>query len=145
VGVLTGEQLEFLKRHDLCRLATASKDAVPHVVPVVYAMDGENIVVAMDYGTKKLGNLRANPKAAIVVDETRPNMGVMVQGEGELFERGKEYVRLLRVLFDKFAYFRNNPWDEGESPTLKLQPVKAVFWGSASRKGSKSSGVKQTK
>jgi nitroimidazol reductase NimA-like FMN-containing flavoprotein (pyridoxamine 5'-phosphate oxidase superfamily) len=128
MGVLTSKQLNFLKSHEVCRLATASKDAKPHVVPVIYALDGENIVIAVDYGTKKLVNLRQNKKVALVVDDYRPNRGVMVEGECEIFERGKEYLRLLRILFDRFDYYRKNPWGEGESPILKVKPTKATMW-----------------
>lgn len=133
--VVNPEELAFLSEHSLCRLATASEGGMPHVVPVVYAMDGEDVLIAMDYGTKKLKNLRENLKAAVVVDETNPNRGVLVQGECELFERGPEYLRLLQILFDKFVYFRNNPWGEGESPILRLHPAKVVMWKTASRKG----------
>ncbi|HLQ06635.1 MAG TPA: pyridoxamine 5'-phosphate oxidase family protein [Nitrososphaerales archaeon] len=128
MAVLTPKALNFLKTHELCRLATASKDARPHVVPVIYALDGENIVIAIDYKTKKLKNLRENTKVALLVDEYRPNRGLMVEGDCEILERGKEYLRLLQILFDKFAYYRNNPWGEGESPILKIMPTKAVMW-----------------
>jgi uncharacterized protein len=128
MGTLTAKELKFLKDHELCRMATASKNAKPHVVPVIYAMDGENIVVAIDYKTKKLRNLRENPQVAVVVDEYRPNRAVLVEGECEILERGKEYLRLLQILFDKFAYYRNNPWGEGESPILRIRPTKAVMW-----------------
>lgn len=128
MAALTANQLKFLKAHELCRLATASKDARPHVVPVIYALDGENIVIAVDYGTKKLGNLRENRKVALVVDDYRPNHAVMVEGDCEILERGKEYLRLLQVLFDRFDYYRKNPWGEGESPILRIRPVKAVSW-----------------
>jgi len=128
MGALTSRQLSFLRGHELCRLATASKDARPHVVPVIYAVDGEDIVVAVDYGTKKLANLRQNKRVALVVDEYSPNRGLMVEGECEIFERGKEYLRLLQVLFDRFEYYRRNPWGEGESPILKIRATKAVIW-----------------
>ena len=128
MGVLAPKQLKFLEDHEVCRLATASKDAKPHVVPVIYALDGENIVVAIDYGTKKLKNLRANKNVALVVDEYRPNRAVMIEGECEILERGKEYLRLLQVLFDRFPSYRRNPWGEGESPILKIRPAKAVMW-----------------
>jgi uncharacterized protein len=128
MGVLTAKQTSFLKAHEVCRLATASKDAKPHVVPVIYAMDGENVVVAIDYGTKKLKNLTENKSVALVVDEYHPNRAVMIEGECEILERGKEYLRLLRLLFDRFEYYRKNPWGEGESPILKVRPVKAVSW-----------------
>ena len=128
MGVLNPRQLKFLREHEVCRLATASKDAKPHVVPVIYALDGEDIIVAIDYGTKKLKNLKENRNVALVVDEYRPNKAVMVEGECDILERGKEYLRLLQVLFERFEYYRKNPWREGESPILKIKPVKVVMW-----------------
>jgi nitroimidazol reductase NimA-like FMN-containing flavoprotein (pyridoxamine 5'-phosphate oxidase superfamily) len=128
MGVLTTKQLTFLKAHEVCRLATASKDAKPHVVPVIYAIDGESVVVAVDYGTKKLRNMQENSKVALIVDDFHPNHAVMVEGECEVLERGKEYLRLLRLLFDRFETYRKNPWGEGESPILKIRPTKAVSW-----------------
>jgi uncharacterized protein len=128
VGVLTARQLSFLKSRELCRLATASKDARPHVVPVIYALDGGDIIIAVDYGTKKLANLKQNLKVALVVDEYRPNKGLMVEGDCEILERGKEYLRLLQILFDRFDFYRKDPWGEGESPILRIKPTKAVMW-----------------
>jgi uncharacterized protein len=128
VATLSDKELKFLKSHELCRLATASKDAKPHVVPVIYALDGENVVIAVDSGTKKLSNLRENKKVALVVDDYRPNRAIMVEGESEILERGKEYLRLLQILFDKFEFYRKHPWGEGESPILKIRPTKAVMW-----------------
>jgi uncharacterized protein len=128
MGVLTAKQLSFLKTHELCRLATASKDAKPHVVPVIYAIDGENLVVAIDYGTKKLKNLRENKNVALVVDDYHPNHAVVVEGDCDVLEKGKEYLRLLRLLFDRFEYYRKNPWGEGESPILRIKPTKAISW-----------------
>jgi len=128
MGVLTPRQLKFLREHELARLATASKDARPHVVPVIYAMDGEDLIIAIDYGTKKLKNLRENRRVALVVDDYQPNHAVMIEGECELFERGKEYLRLLQVLFDRFEFYRRHPWGEGESPIMEVGPTKAVSW-----------------
>jgi len=128
MAVLTSKELDFLRAHEVCRLATASKDARPHVVPVIYALEGEDILIAIDYGTKKLGNLRQNKRVALVVDDYHPNHAVMVEGNCEILERGKEYLRLLQVLFDRFETYRKHPWGEGESPILKIKPTKAVTW-----------------
>ncbi|MCL4355136.1 MAG: pyridoxamine 5'-phosphate oxidase family protein [Nitrososphaerota archaeon] len=95
MGALTPEQLNFLSTHEACRLATASKDAVPRVVPLIYALDGEDVVMVTDYGTKKLRNLKENKRVALVVDDYRPNSAVMIEGECDILERGKEYLRLL--------------------------------------------------
>ena len=128
VAQLKKRELDFLRRHELCRLATASGDGRPHVVPVIYALDGGDIVVAVDYGTKKLRNLRENRRVALVVDTYRPNRGLMVEGDCKIFERGKEYLRLLQILFDRFEFYKRDPWGEGESPILKIHPTKCVMW-----------------
>jgi uncharacterized protein len=128
MAVLKKTDLDFLESHELCRLATASKEGRPHVVPVIYAMDGQDIIIAIDYGTRKLKNLEENKEVALVVDDYRPNRGIMIEGRCEILERGKEYLRLLQVLYDRFEYYRQNPWKEGESPILKVHPVKAASW-----------------
>jgi len=123
------EDLEFLRRHELARLATASKTGMPHVTPVIYAMDGENVVIATDYGTKKLKNLKENHQVSLVVDDYDPNRGVVIEGSCKVFETGSEYLRLLNILYKKFEYYRKNPWNEGESPILEITPAKIVGWG----------------
>ena len=125
---LNKNEKHFLESSELCRLATASADSVPHVTPVIYAMDGDKIVIVTDYGTKKLKNLMENPKASLVVDEYHPNRGVVILGDCQIYDKGKEYLRLLKILFAKFEYYRNNPWGEGEAPILKITPTKVISW-----------------
>jgi len=122
-------QLKFLNSHEVGRLAVATPDGNPHVTPIIYAMDDVYPVIATDYGTKKLDILQRNKKASLVIDETNPNKGIMIQGEVEIFERGKEYVRLLKILFDRLDVYRENPWSEGESPILRITPEHISSWG----------------
>jgi nitroimidazol reductase NimA-like FMN-containing flavoprotein (pyridoxamine 5'-phosphate oxidase superfamily) len=103
---------------------------MPHVTPVIYALDGEAFVIAVDYGTKKLANLRENPKVSLVVDEYGDgNTAIMIQGECAIMEKGSEYLRLLRILLERFQYYREHPWSEGEAPILRIVPEKIVVWG----------------
>ena len=88
MAVLSKKGILFLKSHELCRFATVSKGCRPHVTPVVYAMDGENIIIAIDYGTKKFSNLKENQYVSLVVDTYRPNGGLMVEGKCQMFETG---------------------------------------------------------
>ena len=123
------KEIAFLNKQGLGRLATASKDLMPHVVPVMYAMDGEKVIVAVDYRTRKLKNLRENSKVSLVVDEYNPNRAVFLQGTCLMVEKGPEYLRLLKVLLKRFEEYRKNPWGEGESPILTHNPLKVVSWG----------------
>jgi uncharacterized protein len=135
VGTIGDKELAFLKAHDVCRLATVSKTGWPQVTPVIYALDGEAAVVAIDYGEKKLENLRENRKTSLVVDDYHPNRAVVIQGRCEIFEKGAEYLRLQGLLYDKFETYRKNPWKEGESPILKVTPVRVVSWGVSASRG----------
>ncbi|MGA2663809.1 MAG: pyridoxamine 5'-phosphate oxidase family protein [Nitrososphaerales archaeon] len=123
------KEIEFLKARELCRLATVSGDGMPHVVPVIYAMDGEKVIIAVDYRTRKLENLRANDRVSLVVDDYRPNRAVFIEGRCAILERGREYLRVLGILFEKFEFYRKNPWGEGESPILVIEASKVVSWG----------------
>jgi nitroimidazol reductase NimA-like FMN-containing flavoprotein (pyridoxamine 5'-phosphate oxidase superfamily) len=123
------KEIAFLNKRDLCRLATVSMDLMPHVIPAIYAMDGEKVIIAVDYGTKKLKNLKENPNVSLVVDDYAPNRAVFIQGTCVILERGPEYLRLLALLFKKFEFYRKHPWGEGESPILSITPLKVVSWG----------------
>jgi PPOX class probable F420-dependent enzyme len=125
----TPREEAFLKSNELCRLATASKEGRPQVTPVMYALDGIGFVIAVDYGTKKLKNVKENPSVALVVDRLRPTKAVTVEGTCKVHERGAEYLRLLELLMIKFEFYRKNPWGEGESPIFRITPTKAVSWG----------------
>ncbi len=125
----TAKEAVFLKSNEVCRLATASKDAKPQVTPVMYAMDGAAFVIAVDYGTKKLKNVKVNPNVALVVDRLRPTRAVTVEGTCQVHERGAEYRRLLQLLMARFEFYRKNPWGEGESSIFRVTPQKAVSWG----------------
>jgi len=125
----TAKEAAFLKSNEVCRLATASKDAKPQVTPVMYAMDGAAFVIAVDYRTKKLKNVKVNPNVALVVDRLSPTRAVTVEGTCQVHERGAEYRRLLQLLMVRFEFYRKNPWGEGESPIFRVTPQKAVSWG----------------
>src|SRR6267142_3615612 len=105
----TVKEAAFLRLNEVCRLATASKDARPQVTPVMYALDGTAFVIAVDYGTKKLKNVRENPNVALVVDRLRPTRAVTVEGACQVHERGAEYRRLLELLMARFEFYRKSP------------------------------------
>ncbi len=58
----------------VARLATMTADGHPHLVPVVFAVDGPTVVIAIDHKPKarrdvrRLANIAANPAVALLVD-----------------------------------------------------------------------------
>jgi nitroimidazol reductase NimA-like FMN-containing flavoprotein (pyridoxamine 5'-phosphate oxidase superfamily) len=119
----------FLNRNELGRLATLSQDGMPHVVPVCYIYHAGNLLIAIDYETKKYQNLLANKKVAFVVDVYRPRMyGVLIQGKAKIVEAGPEFQEAYRLFHKKFSWVRADPWKEGEAPFIIIEPNKKTSW-----------------
>jgi pyridoxamine 5'-phosphate oxidase family protein len=96
------EEVAFLAENRLARVATASCDGQPHVVPVVYEFDGRDFYFTgwNLERSLKFRNLVENKKVALVVDDIvtvspwRPR-GVEVRGVAELGkEGGRAYVKV---------------------------------------------------
>jgi pyridoxamine 5'-phosphate oxidase family protein len=97
--ILSAAELEFLRSQRLARLATVGPSGWPHVMPVAYTVDDAG-AFEFDADGVKLRNLRAEPRAALVVDAGGPRRGVSVQGRTELI--GPERARLIPEL--KFSW-----------------------------------------
>ncbi len=127
--VFTKNEMGFLEQNELCRLATSSKTGELHIVPVSYVSHEGLIYVATDYGTRKLGNLRENPNAAVLVDTNATRKAVMISGKAELIEKGAEYRRIYKLFHSRLAWVRRAPWKEGEAPFVKITPTFKTSWG----------------
>ena len=125
----SSRELGFLKKNEVCRLATVSGTAAPHVVPVCFIFHEGFLYIATDYDTRKYKNIIKNPRVALVIDVYRPNRGISIEGEAEILERGEEFKRVFDLFHEKFDWVRKDPWGEGEAPFIKIKPLKKVSWG----------------
>lgn len=71
MSVFTPAELAYLASQSLMRFATASPDGRPDVAPVVFGVDGDDIVTGgFDITrTVRYRNIQANPRATLVVDD----------------------------------------------------------------------------
>jgi nitroimidazol reductase NimA-like FMN-containing flavoprotein (pyridoxamine 5'-phosphate oxidase superfamily) len=78
----SARELELVRNHGLCRIATITADGWPHCVPVGYVYSIGKFYIPVSKRSKKARNLKANPRASIVIeDETERVM--MIQGKVE--------------------------------------------------------------
>src|SRR6476659_3108954 len=76
------------------KVATSGPGGQPHVMPVWFALDGEELVFTTWGDSVKGRNLRRNPRAAIVVDEDiAPYAFVHMRGHVTLSEDLEELLR----------------------------------------------------
>lgn len=99
--MLTGERKvkvdAFLAAPLLARFATVSPETLqPHVVPVWYEWDGETLWISSYESTRKIGELRDNPKCAVVMDVAESVDGVcavVFEGKAKLITAPRDFVR----------------------------------------------------
>ncbi|HEY3727926.1 MAG TPA: PPOX class F420-dependent oxidoreductase [Solirubrobacteraceae bacterium] len=116
-------ELEYLKGQRLARLATANANGAPHVVPVGFRLSEDG--AAIDVGghgfakSKKYRDLKANPQAAIVIDDLASvdpwtPRGIEIRGTAELHDAGG---------VEKFGA---GGWDEA---WVRIVPRRVISWG----------------
>jgi pyridoxamine 5'-phosphate oxidase family protein len=71
VSAFTAAELTYLASQPLMRFATASPEGKPDVAPVVFEVDGDDIVTAgFDIKrTVRYRNIAVNPRATLVIDD----------------------------------------------------------------------------
>src|SRR5262245_39687348 len=73
---LTEDEIAFVQRQRVARLATADADGRPYVVPVCYAFDGARFYSPLDEKPKRVAatqlkrvrNIEARPEVSLVID-----------------------------------------------------------------------------
>jgi len=103
----------------VARLATCGPDGRPHVVPLVFAVDGDRVYSAVDHKPKRsndlrrLANLRGNPAAALLVDHYDDDWTtlwwVRVDGPARVVTDAGERERAVRLLTAKYEQYERVP------------------------------------
>lgn len=103
----------------VARLATVDPDGRPHLVPIVFALEGETIYTAVDQKPKRtarlrrLRNIEANPFACVLVDHYADDWDelwwVRVRGPSWVIEEGHDRERGIELLAGKYRQHREDP------------------------------------
>jgi PPOX class probable F420-dependent enzyme len=100
----------------VARLATVAGDGSPHLVPCCFALERDVVYSAVDgkpkstLALRRLANLRANPRASLLVDHYAEDWStlwwVRLDGNGRVIEAGKERDAALSLLAAKYDQYR---------------------------------------
>lgn len=114
------EARSAIERARVARLATASRDARPHLVPITFATRDDVIVTAIDHkpkGTRNLRRLRniaENPAVAVLADQYDDDWSRLwwarADGIAEVTE-GANHPDLVAALIEKYPQYRQHPPD----------------------------------
>ena len=138
--MLTHDAREFLLSRRVAHLATADVQAVPHVVPVCFALAAATAYVTIDAKPKsgrllrRLANLAANPACCLIADrydEDWTRLGwVMLHGQADILAAGTEHAAAQDLLRGRYPQYRAMALDH--LPVIALRIHRATQWGDLS-------------
>lgn len=112
------------------RLATTSPDGAPHLVPFVFALDGDTLFTSVDTKPKRAGelrrvrNLRHDARAAVLVDHYDEDWEalwwVRMDGVARILDEGEEAVLGRELLTAKYGQY---------GPDLAVEQIIAIDVG----------------
>ncbi len=117
------------------RLATADATGTPHVVPFVFAVDGDTLYWAVDHKPKRsttlrrIENARVRPDVTTLVDgydeDWRRLWWIRLRGRARVLDEGEERARALELLGAKYPqYVVERP----EGPVLAVDVTEVREW-----------------
>ncbi len=121
----------------VARLATVGSDG-PHIVPIVFAIDGDTIVTAIDHKPKttrrlrRLDNIHANPNVSVLVDhyddDWRQLWWVRADGTAVVIDDLAAMSDRLDLLVAKYPQYRTA---RPNGPLIEIAVTKWSGWSSS--------------
>jgi PPOX class probable F420-dependent enzyme len=119
----------------VARLATIDADGRPHLVPIVFVLDGDTLYTAVDAKPKRsrrlrrIENARERPDVTVLVDEYdddwRRLWWVRLRGRARVLDDGEEAERAVALLAEKYEQYRREPPDV---PVLAVDVIEWRTW-----------------
>lgn len=112
---------QFLEGQRVARLATVDGDGRPHVVPIVYALRGQQLFTPIDEKPKRVGpyelqrarNIEANPHVAVIVDrysqDWRKLAWVQLRGRAAIVDSGSAHAAGVSLLEARYSQYATMP------------------------------------
>jgi PPOX class probable F420-dependent enzyme len=122
----------------VARLATIDPDGRPHLVPIVFAVDGDTLYSAVDRKPKRsqtlrrIENARVRPDVTILVDHYSEDWSALwwirLRGRARVLDVGEERERALALLQEKYPEYRDEPPD---GPVLAVDVNDVRDWSAS--------------
>lgn len=130
--------MQRLGNSKVARFATADAQGRPHIVPIVFALDGNTLYFAVDAKPKKtadlkrLKNIAANPAVSVLVDHYEDDWTklwwVRADGTARVVAESAEAERAIDLLAHKYEqHTRERP----AGPVVAIHLDRVTGWSGA--------------
>ena len=124
----------------VARLASVGEDGRPHLVPIVFALDGDLLYSAVDHKPKRtqrlrrLANIAANPRVSLLADHYDEDWTRLwwarADGVGRVVEpaAGVEHARAVAALAARYEQYAGQP---PAGPAIVVEVERWSGWSAA--------------
>lgn len=122
----------------VAHLATVDDDGHPHLVPIVFALDGDTIFFAVDQKPKRtarlqrLRNIASNPSVAVLVDHYEDSWELLwwvrADGTARALEPGDRAQHGLALLTERYKQYEAEP---PPGPVVAIEVDRWTGWSSS--------------
>jgi PPOX class probable F420-dependent enzyme len=119
----------------VARLATTDPDGRPHLVPIVFALEGDTLYSAVDKKPKRssklrrIENARARPDVTVLIDHYEEDWNrlwwIRLRGRARVLDAGTEREHALALLREKYRQYREEP---PVGPVLAIDVIEVREW-----------------
>ena len=125
---------ELIRWERVCRVATAGKDGVPHVVPVCHVLARDKLYFGSGDDARKVLNLKDNPRIAVEIDVYSDAWaglrGVLIQGMARLIGKGPRFMKARKLLYAKYPQYPvEAALATSDSVIVEVTPTHVFSWG----------------
>ena len=120
---------EFLRKPLIARISTFDSDGYPHTVPVWFYLEGDDIIIIAERGTKKIKNVRANPKGAVSIGGEPGELSYLIKGEMIVEEDpGFEWMKRVTRHYEAPEQAEKDIelWSKSDMVIIRLKPVRVI-------------------
>jgi PPOX class probable F420-dependent enzyme len=135
------EARERLASVPVVRLGTADADGRPHLVPITFAVDGDQIYTAVDHkpkrsrDLKRLHNIREDPQVAVLADHYDDDWArlwwVRCDGRATVLTGDSAMSGPVRLLVDRYEQYRQTP---PAGPVIMISVERWTGWSALPRR-----------
>ena len=112
---ITEEQRDFLRRNRLCIVGIGRKAGPPHMSPVYYVMDGDDILLSTTRSRFKAKAIEREPQVSVcVLAEEFPFPYLLIYGKGSVEDAGA--AELMMRIGERMT---GNPVPEAARPAVE--------------------------
>jgi len=140
IGMSAQEIEDFLSDGHTARIATVKPDNSPHVTPVWYLWENNQLWMAIPKDSVKARNIRQNNNVAVTIDTDKaPIKAVIIEGTAKIEELTKEAERKIdRRMAAKYVkpeyldeYIEWSNAQGIEYIYIRIRPEKMITWNSS--------------